>query len=132
MCEEIGGEVYSLKGFREKLKQRFFGDSVCLGESTGSRGELVCFKNISDFLIKSIKDNYTKENIVAAASRIIKEDIRNMEVSSEFYPSSAEVQAEEEGNAWVPESLRQFMKNLIPSDSRKRLSIPMYCASFTT
>ena len=122
MCEEIGGEVYSLKGFREKLKQRF-GDSVCFGESTGSRGELVCFKNISDFLIKSINDNYTKENIIAAASRIIKEDIRNMEVSSEFYPSSAEVKAEEEGNAWVPESLRQFMKNLIPSDSRKRLSI---------
>ena len=57
-----------------------------------------------------------------AAAKIIKEEIREMNFSKDFYPSVDEISFSEEGEKWIPESLRMFMKFLVPS-RLKQLSL---------
>ena len=57
--------------------------------------------------------------MVKAADKIVKEEIREMNCSKEFYPSVDDIV---DGEKRVPESLKNFMALLVPS-SQKRLSL---------
>ena len=75
-----------------------------------------------DFNLRDLKEkgSASKENVIKAAARLIKEEIREMNYSKAFYPSVAVIK---EGDDWVPESLNLFMKLLVSSNLKQaRLS----------
>ena len=112
---------YSKKTFRAKLKERFQ-DHVYFVESLGSKGELVCFTGMADFIIRRLKENpETKESVINAAAKLIKEDIRAVNLDKKVYPSVAEISTIGE-SSFVPESLGMFMEYLVP-DQLKRESL---------
>ena len=109
---QVGGS-----GFRGRPRNSKYRDHVYFVKSAGCKGELVCFKEMTDYILRQLKElgSETKEEVVKAADKIIKEEIREMNFSKEFYPSVDEVSFSEEGEKWIPESLRMFMKFLVPS-----------------
>ena len=113
MIKDNDGVGYCLKIFRSKLKAGYK-HHVYFVQSAGCRGELVCFKDMADYILRNYKEEgpTTKENVVKAAAKIVKEEIREMNYSKEFYPSVDDI---EDGEKWVPESLKNFMALLIPS-----------------
>ena len=64
------------KTLREKLKQRY-GDRIYFTGKDGRNSEKICFKDMSDFIIKNMKQ--TKESVVDAAAKIIIEEMRAMD-----------------------------------------------------
>lgn len=123
MRVDSGGDVYSLKAFRDKFEIRYK-NNVYFVKSAGRSNEIVGFTNMADFIMRNFKTNSSngKKEIIIAAARIIKEDIRNMKIETEEYPSVEDIFVQEEENPWVPDSLRQLMKHLIPT-SLKRISL---------
>ena len=99
-------------------------DHLYFVKSAGCKGELVCFKEMTDYILRQLKGHRseTKEEVMKAAAKIIKEEIREMNFSRDFYPSVDEITFSEEGEKWIPESLRMFMKFLVPS-RLKQLSL---------
>ena len=69
-------EVYSQKTFREKLKLRY-NDHVYFVPRNGRHGEILCFKNMSGYILKGLKEQ-NKEDVIAETAKLIKDDIRNM------------------------------------------------------
>ena len=122
MCEgcENDTDTYDFKVFSKKLKNKY-DEFLTISSGTGRSGDIVCMRRYNDFVLRSIKEK-TKENIISAAARLIKADIKNMQLSCEKYPNEEDICSSEENNEWVPESLRAFMSNLI-SSSVKRLAI---------
>ena len=114
IIKDSDGVGYCLKTFRSKLKARY-------KDHLGCKGELVCFKDMADYILRNLKEEgpKTKENVVKAAAKIGKEEIREMNYSKEFYPSVDDIV---DGEKWVPESLKNFMELLVPS-RQKQLSL---------
>jgi len=72
---------YSLKSFREKLKSRFK-EHVYYVKVNNS--ELVCFDNMTDYILREMKEKFsTKESVLTAAAKIIKADIRELNVGNQ-------------------------------------------------
>ena len=123
MVKDNDDVAYTLKSFRDKLKAKYK-DHVYFVKSARCKGELVCFKEMTDYILRQLKEqgSETKEEVVKAAAKIIKEVIKEMNFSKDFYPSVNEITFSEEGERWIPESLRMFMKFLVLS-SLKQLSL---------
>ena len=123
MVKDNDGVAYTLKSFRDKLKAKYK-DHVYFVKSAGCKGELVCFKEMTDYILRQLKEqgSETKEDVVKAAAKIIKEEIRETNFSKDFYPSVDNISFSEEGEKWIPESPRMFMKFLVPS-RLKQLSL---------
>ena len=81
----------------------------------------MCFKEMTENILRQLKEqgSETKEEVVKAAAKIIKEEIREMNFK-DFYPSVDEISFSEE--TWIPESLTMFMTFLVPS-RLKQLSL---------
>ena len=88
MIKDNDSVGYCFKTFRSKLKARYK-DHAYFVQSAGCKGELVCFKDMADYILRNLKEEgpTTKENVVKAAAKIVKEEIREMNHSKEFYPS---------------------------------------------
>ena len=52
-------QAFSLKSFREKLKERYK-DNIFFGANKGRNGGLVCFKNMADYHLRSLKKRIKK------------------------------------------------------------------------
>lgn len=120
MLHDNEGVGYCQKTFRNKLKTKYE-DHVYFVQSLGCKGELVCFKNMANYKIRKLKEEgkATKESVVKAAARIAKEEIREFEYNKDFYPNVEDIL---DGENWIPESLKRFMKMLVPS-TKKQLSL---------
>ena len=96
MSKDNDGVRYCLKTFHSKLKARYK-NHVYFVQSTDCKDELVCFKNMADYILMNLKEEgpTTKENVAKAASKIVKEEIREMNYSKEFYPSVDDIVDEE-------------------------------------
>ena len=64
---------------------------------------------------KKKKQDETKADIIMAASKIIKAEIRELTKSNEVYPTTEEIANSDKGNEWVPESLKLLLSYLIPA-----------------
>ena len=86
---------------------------------------MLCFRRMSDNILKWMKAiDPNKDDVIEAAAKLIKDDIRNMSCSNHVHPNKYDILREEEGNEWVPDSLQKFMSYLVPHNSRiKRLRI---------
>ena len=116
MIKDNDGVEYCLKTFCSKLKIRYK-DHVYFVQSASCKGELVCFKNMADYISRNLKGEgpTMKENVVKPAAKIVKEEIREINYSKEFYPS---VDGIVDGQKWVPELLKNFMALLVPSSQK--------------
>ena len=87
---------------------------------------MVCFKEMTDYILRKLTEDGsdTKEKIVKTAAKIIKEEIREMKFSKDSYPSIDEITSSEEGEKWIPESLKMFMKLLVPSSLKQSVYFP--------
>ena len=76
---------------------------------------------MTDYILRNLKEEgpTTKEDVVKAATTTVREEMREMNYSKEFYPSVDDIV---DGEKWVPESLKNFMALLI-SSSQKQLSL---------
>ena len=69
----VSSGVYSVKTFREKLKERY-SDYIYFVQGSGRNNEIVCFKNMTDFYLRNLKKN-DKNSVIEIATKIIKDDI---------------------------------------------------------
>ena len=69
IVEASGGAAYTLKSFREKLKDRYK-EHVYFVKSAGCKGELVCFKEMTGYILGELKEqcSNTKEKVVRAVT----------------------------------------------------------------
>ena len=118
MCEN-SQDVYTLKTFRQKLKDRYK-EHILFVTDGGKKPGLIYFRNTADYAIKKLKnEGETREAVLRAAAKIIKEDIRSMEASGDSYPSNF---SSLENAYWLPDSLMLVLKYLVPNDL-KRVSL---------
>ena len=53
MAESAKGEIFSLKCFRDKLKEKYRSD-VFFIPGNGRNSELICFRNFTEFILRRI------------------------------------------------------------------------------
>ena len=116
MVQNHNSAVYSLKSFREKLISKYK-EHVYFVKGAGCRGDLVCFKEMTNYILRNLKDQGadTKEKIVRAAAKVIKEEIRAMDFTKDHYPCVSDITTNYENEKWVPESLQLLMEFIVPT-----------------
>lgn len=117
-----GSPCYSKKSLKRKLVE-CYGDHISFAQQPG-QPDLICFRNFSWFIMNEFKkiQMQTPLDIIDAAAKIIKNDIRNMPCTKKEYPIINKMDDLDYGKKWVPESLLVFLKHLVPSPL-KQISI---------
>ena len=64
----------------------------------------------------------TADDIIKAAARIIKAELRDLDKAHTVYPTSTEISDAASNKKWIPDSLNQLLKYFVPSEV-KQLSI---------
>ena len=97
------------------MKERY-GEHIYFSELPG-RSDVVCFKEFAYYVLKEKKkkSEETKENIIIAAGKIIKSEIREMLMSNETNPTTQDIRNIDEGIKLIPESLQLLLRFLIPN-----------------
>ena len=110
-----GNDCYSSVYLKKKLKERY-NNHVYFSELSG-QDDVICFREMANYIIKQKKkkQDETKADIIMAAVKIIKAEIRELKKSNEVYPTTDEIVNSDNGNEWVPESLTLLLTYLIPS-----------------
>ena len=110
------GEVYTIKTLKQKLQDKYQ-DHIYFSEQHG-RENIIGFRNMTDRILRELKQkkSQTKEDIIVAAAKLLKADVREMEISTEQYPSIEDIQDQ----TWIPESLQTLLKMLISSPVKQQ------------
>ena len=117
-----GAECYHIKYLKTKLIEHYK-EHIYLYESDG-RNDIIGFKHMSSFFMEEFmkKKNQTSNDMIIAAAKIIKSDIREMLKDKTVYPSLLEMRDLDYESESVPESLQIFLGLLFPS-KLKQISI---------
>ena len=113
---------YSEKILKQKLKDRYK-EHIYFAELSG-KPNVVCFRDMASYIICEMKKKAeeTKEDIIAAAAKIVKAELRELNKTMDEYPTLEEIKDITRTKEWVPESLQLFLKYLVPS-TLKQISI---------
>ena len=113
------GEAYSTVYIKKKIKEKY-NDHVYFSEIKG-QSDVVCFREMANYILKEKKknSNESKEDVIIAAAKIIKADIRELSKSNETYPTTDDISKYEEGMNWISESLKLLLSYLIPSELKQ-------------
>ena len=120
-------ETYSTKWLKKKLQDRYC-NHLYFAQVSGRKN--VCFKNMVNYIIneqwyKKCRNNVEDEakRIVATAAKLIREKIRNLNLSMECYPSREDItDSVDENSRWMPYLLSTFLSYLVP-DTGNRASM---------
>ena len=117
-----GTECYHRKYLKTKLIETYK-EHIYIFESDG-RNDIIRFKNMSSLIMEEFmkKKNQTSIDMIMAAAKIIKSDIREMPMDRNVYPSLLEMSDLDYEAEWVPESLQILLGLLFPS-KLKQISI---------
>ena len=125
-----GKEMYTVKRLKQKLHEHYK-EFIFFAKVQG-RANVVCFRNMTDFLINETWQAQRKENIaeeslriVTTAAKIIQAEIRDSKYDMEYYPANEDIKNVEHGKEWLPESLTAFMQVLVLSVT-KQVSIGQF------
>ena len=82
-----GKDSYSSVYLKKKLKERY-NDHVYFSELSG-QVDVICFREMANYIIKQKKkkQDETKADIIMAAAKIIKAEVRELTKSNEVYPT---------------------------------------------
>ena len=118
---ELGEDTpcYSIKSLKRKLVEHY-GDHIFFAELPG-RPNLICFKDMAWFIMENFKkrEDQTPNDIIAAAAKIIKSDIRELPCDKSKYPIIDQMDDINYAKNWVPESLTIFLHHLISSELKQ-------------
>ena len=132
--EESDCELYLIAEFHEKMVQSSEG-SICYSKKSLKRKliegfrdhiffehqpglpNIICFKHYVWFIMSELKkiQSQTHLDIITAAAKIIKNDIRVMPCDKKEYPDISGMQDIEYTMTWTPESLSTFLSHLVSS-----------------
>ena len=124
MVELCGEEkAYSSKWLKNRLKARYK-ERVYFAELNG-KPNVVCFRNIADYLLSDKWYNSRKESmedeaerIVLTAAKIIRDNIRSKTYQIENYPEEEEISNVEKGMEWLPKYLCIFLQAIIKTPTK--------------
>ena len=112
MCSYSDDHVYSMRTFRDRL-MKYYSDEIYFEK--GGKGEFVVFKNMTKFYLDSLKHR-DKSSVISVAAKLIKDDIRKMQKSTNFYPTEQDIL---NGEEWMPDSLNLFLSSLVPCKTKR-------------
>ena len=114
------GTAYTIKTLKKKLQDKYK-EHIYFTQLPGHE-DVIGFRNMTDRILHEMKtkDHQTKEDIIIAAAKLVKEDIRELDKNTDFYPTVDDIKDEENANPWVPESLKIFLNSLITSELKKK------------
>ena len=117
-----GTECYHRKHLKTKLIEHYK-EHIYVFESDG-QNDIIGFKHMSSFFMEEFmkKKNQTSNDMIIAAAKIIKSDIREMPKDKTVYPCLLEMRDLDYESEWVPKSLQIFLGLLFPS-KLKQISI---------
>ena len=66
---------------------------------------------MTDRILQKFKDELqkTKQDIIIAAAKFVKADLKELEQNIDFYPTADDIKDEEDLNQWIPKSLQTFL-----------------------
>ena len=124
MRELNNGEdvTYSVRTVKKKL-QEYYENRICFSELPG-RAVVFCFKDMASYIINEMKRKSieSKDDIIIAAAKIIKAEIRDMPANIGEYPSATDLRSIEFAKQCIRGSLKLLLDYLINSEL-KRLSL---------
>ena len=124
MRELNNGEdvTYSVRTVKKKL-QEYYENHICFSELPG-RADVICFKDTASYIINEMKRKSieSKDDIIIAAAKIMKAEIRDMPANIGEYPSATDLRSIEFAKQCIPGSLKLLLDYLINSEL-KRLSL---------
>ena len=99
---------YSVRTVKKKL-QEYYENHICFSELPG-RADVICFKDIASYIINEMKRKSieSKGDIIIAAVKIIKAEIRDMPANIGEYPSATDLRSIEFAKQCIPGSLNCF------------------------
>ena len=110
-------EVYSMKHLKRKLEEKYKDDIII--SQTDGKANLVCFKDVAQFIIKRSKTENKSTNegevIIKTAAKLIKAEIQNQKFNTEEYPSRHDIESHMDSLAPL---LQYFMKELVCDELR--------------
>ena len=116
-------EVYTVKRLKQKL-QEHYKEFISFAEVQG-RANVVCFRNMVDFLINETWHAQQKESIaeesphiITTAAKMIQAEIRDSKGNMEYYPANEDIKYVEHGKEWLSES-QPFLQVLVPSVTKQ-------------
>ena len=114
--------VFEPRTIKRKLKEHYK-EHIYFTELSGT-ADVVCFREMAWCTIyeRKKRKEETKEDIINAAAKIIKADLRELEKPNATYPTTDEINDMERNKQWVPESLQILLRFLVPS-TLKQVSI---------
>ena len=121
-------EAYSTKWLKKKLKDRY-SDHLYFAEING-RKNVLCFKNMANYIInekwyekRQINVDDEAKRIVITATKLIREEIRNIKLSLDSYPNKDDItDSINENSCWKPNLLNTLLSYVVP-ETVKRSSI---------
>ena len=104
--------AYSPRYMKKKLKERY-NDHVYFAE-IACVSNVVCFKEMANYIIKEKKKKQeeTREDIITAAAKIVKAEMRELSKSNSMYPTTEDISNLEQGMTWIPDSLKLLLSYL--------------------
>lgn len=117
---EIAGDAdyaYSKRWLKHQLQKKY-GDHIFFVKLEG-KSDVVCFRQMADYLVKDLWSEDRKENaeeegrrIIRTAAKLLLGDIRDAKYDYTSYPTTEELESVDYGLQWLPPFLRLFMECL--------------------
>ena len=120
MDEFLLDSEYSAYGhthMKNKLKEHL-GNEIMITEINGN-ANVVTFRSTAEAVLQQFHDRQKadpqmeKLHIIQAAAKLIKDDIKSIETSKEFYPASHKMETEEECLNFIPETLKLLLGGIL-------------------
>ena len=111
--------IYSIKSLKLKLQEKYK-DYIYFSEMPG-RENVIAFRQMANLILIELKkkESQTKEDIIIAAAKIIKAEIRELKKPIDVYPTTAEISGLEISKLWIPEGLQTFLHQLVNFDTKR-------------
>ena len=120
MIELVGenNDVYPKRWLKTKLQIKY-GEHIMFAEASG-KPNIVCFKNMTEFIVNDKwfserkKDSDDEaERIIVTAAKLILNNIRSAKFNCEFYPTKEDIESCGKGKEWLPDYLKLFLENIL-------------------
>ena len=118
MKKHCGDDAYSPFYLKRKLKEHF-GEEIIMTEEQ-DKSTVITIRKTAKSILQSFynrpkADDQAAEklNIITAAANLIKSDILSLDLTSDVYPLSSDIESLDKNISYVPESLQTFLKILI-------------------
>ena len=130
MADELKGtntKPYGFTHMKNRLKT-YLGDEIIIAEINGKENVVTFMTTVSKILSNFHKqsthiESEEKSNIIEAAAKLIKQDIKDIDQPKDFYPGPEDL-THEKALQFLPQSLHKFLQIMISGkDSCKLASI---------